>query len=220
MAILARNPFSNTVNTVANTAAVVYTAPSTVTYSIVTLFTLNTNTANASVTIGISVDTTLDAVDYIQYNEVLAPSQGIQRTQLILKPGESIIVLSDSGNVNVRASGVEYQANNIVVDTNSVILSTASTNLIHTAPTNGIVELSDVNIVNYSTGAVDVSLAVTAASAPSLAAGHYVEYNRTIAASGLEILTCGIVVPGENVFMETNTDAAISVRIASIVVTG
>lgn len=49
----------------------------------------------------------LTAADYIEYDAILPPNGILERTQIVLSPGEVITVRSDAPDVSARAHGFE-----------------------------------------------------------------------------------------------------------------
>ena len=95
-------------NPLANTDTVVYTAPDKCFYSEVTLNILNTDTTDITIQVAVSTDDTPDSNEYIEKGAIIPANGGIlERTNLMLSPGERIVVRSTLGTTIVRVSGKE-----------------------------------------------------------------------------------------------------------------
>ena len=52
----------------------------------------------------------LDSADYIMYERAIGPEEDFERTSMVLKADESILIRSDLGDVNFIAQGYEEPA--------------------------------------------------------------------------------------------------------------
>jgi len=88
----------------------VYTVPNTVQFSTVNINCLNIDPANiATVRIAVTLTPSTPGLsDHIEYGAAIPSSGGIlERTSLVLSPGESVAVWSDNSNVMIRVYGLE-----------------------------------------------------------------------------------------------------------------
>ena len=95
--------------TVANGQVIAYTVPSAAEFATVSVNLVNTNaTTDVAVKVAITTSATPSRSDYIDYGTILKAGGGIlERTCIVVSPGENVIVESDSGDVAVRVYGLE-----------------------------------------------------------------------------------------------------------------
>nr|WP_314586996.1 hypothetical protein [uncultured Pseudomonas sp.] len=96
----------------ANTDTTLYTAPSgTVTTATVSL--CNTGSTSANVRLAVATASVPAAADYLEYEVVLGPAgvpgsiNMLERTGIVLGPGEMLIARASTAAVAVRAHGFE-----------------------------------------------------------------------------------------------------------------
>ncbi len=84
-----------------------YAVPSSADVATCNVLVSNTNTTSAKITIAISTSTTPAATDYISYNYDIPPNGVLERTALVLSPGEIVLVSSNSAGMICRAHGYQ-----------------------------------------------------------------------------------------------------------------
>jgi len=92
----------------ATTNTVVYTVPSNCLYAEITVNILNTNATTCSCNLAVSTSgtSTPAANEYIEKEAILPASGGVlERTDLVVSPGEKIIIYTALANTVVRVSG-------------------------------------------------------------------------------------------------------------------
>lgn len=95
--------------TVAARQVIPYTVPSAAEFATISINLVNTNaTTDAKVKVAITTSATPSKSDYVDYGTVLAADGGVlERTCIVVSPGENVIIESDSGDVAVRVYGLE-----------------------------------------------------------------------------------------------------------------
>ena len=93
---------------VANGNTKVYTVPSDVQFATVSVCLVNRGAANSTARIAICSTDTPTNSEYVEFGVVLEANGGaLERTCLILSPGERVIVYADSANLSIRVQGLE-----------------------------------------------------------------------------------------------------------------
>lgn len=92
----------------ATTNTVVYTAPSNILYSEVSVLILNNNAADLTLTMYVSTSVDPSTTERIE-NGVTIPAAGgsFERTNLILSPGEKIVINPSGADLTARVQGKE-----------------------------------------------------------------------------------------------------------------
>jgi len=87
---------------------IVYTVPAGADFSTVSINLCNLGNVDSHVRIAITTSASPSPVDYIEYGAVIPGDGGIlERTCMVLSPGENLIVWADSNDISVRAFGLE-----------------------------------------------------------------------------------------------------------------
>ena len=84
-----------------------YAVPAGADVATVNVLVANTNTTTAKITIAISTSTTPAAQDFISYNYDVPGNGILERTALVLSPGEIILVSSNNAGMICRAHGYQ-----------------------------------------------------------------------------------------------------------------
>lgn len=89
-----------------------YTVPTSgVLFATVSVNLVNKGTTDAKVSLSMSTKATPDPQDYIEYQAVIPADGGsLERTCIVMSPGENVIVEADSPLVAIRAYGMEQSA--------------------------------------------------------------------------------------------------------------
>lgn len=96
---------------VAGTEVIAYTAPANLDFATISINLVNQAAADASVKIAVTTSASASPGDYIDFNAVLpADGGGLERTCIVVSPGENVIIESDNSNVAVRVYGLEKLA--------------------------------------------------------------------------------------------------------------
>jgi hypothetical protein len=98
------------VSSAPNAEVVVYEVPATKVLANVSVIIANMDSVAAPVKLGVTNAGTLSDVDLLEDGVTLSPRNGaLRRTNVIMAPGEKMIVQSTSGNLAVRVYGLEQQ---------------------------------------------------------------------------------------------------------------
>lgn len=93
---------------IANATNVIYTAPSGINSACVNLNIVNMSTSAVNVNVAITSSATPTTADWIEYGATLAANGGVlERTGLVMSPGEKIVVITPAANQVARVYGYE-----------------------------------------------------------------------------------------------------------------
>jgi hypothetical protein len=84
-----------------------YAVPAGAALATVNILVTNTNNVNRHITIAISTTTTPGSADFISYNFDIPPYGVVERTALVLSPGEVVLVSSNGAGMICRAHGYQ-----------------------------------------------------------------------------------------------------------------
>lgn len=94
---------SNDVNQV-----LVYEVPSNAAFATASVNMTNTGSVDAKVKLALTVSVTPGLVDYVEFDAVIPASGGsLERSCMVLSPGEKVIVQCDKSTVAIRVYGLE-----------------------------------------------------------------------------------------------------------------
>jgi len=97
--------------TVAGTNLAIYTVPPTAAFATISISMVNKGPSDADIKLAIGTSATPDPADYIEFGAVIpANGGGLERTCIVVSPGEIISVESTTANVAVRVYGLEKLA--------------------------------------------------------------------------------------------------------------
>lgn len=92
----------------ANSNVTVYTVPGNAQFATVNINLCNQAGASATAKIAITTSASPAAADYIDNGSIIPASGGIlERTCLVLSPGEKVIVETNNSNTSIRVHGLE-----------------------------------------------------------------------------------------------------------------
>lgn len=98
------------VSSAPNTEVQVYQVPSTKTLANVSVVIANIGNTEATVRLGKTLGATLGPADSLEDGVTLSATNGVlRRTNILMGPNEKLIIRSPSGNLAVRAYGLEQQ---------------------------------------------------------------------------------------------------------------
>lgn len=98
------------VSSAAGSEVVCYEVPATKQLANVTINVANLGTTPATLTLGVTDGVSLNDVDLLEDGAQLVAGAGvIRRTDVIMGPGEKVIINSDSNDLAVRVFGLEQQ---------------------------------------------------------------------------------------------------------------
>lgn len=96
---------------VAGTEVIAYTAPATLDFATISINLVNQAVADAVVKVAVTTSASASPADYIDFNSVLPGNGGgLERTCIVVSPGENVIIESDNSNVAIRVYGLEKLA--------------------------------------------------------------------------------------------------------------
>ena len=90
--------------------ATLYAAPAGIAHAVANVLVVNTNNVEAQITIAIAQTTAPNTSDYVDFQYSLPPNGHLERSALVLSPGEIILVYANMGGVVCRAHGFEKGA--------------------------------------------------------------------------------------------------------------
>lgn len=87
-----------------------YAAPPEIAHAVANVLVVNTNNVEATITIAIAQTTAPNTNEFIEYNYPLPPNGHLERSALVISPGEIILVYANMTGVVCRAHGFEKGA--------------------------------------------------------------------------------------------------------------
>ncbi len=91
-----------------STDVLVYTVPAAANFATVSVNMTNTGIEDAKVRLALTTASTPGMADYVEYEAIIPASGGsLERSCMVLSPGEKIMVWSDKSTVAIRAYGLE-----------------------------------------------------------------------------------------------------------------
>lgn len=210
----------------ASSYTILYECPNTATYAIVSAKILNSSTTNSSAihlavgTTATNTNPTPNGSEYIEYNTTLSPLSNMERSSIIMKPGEKIVCFGTTGDVVYRVHGLSRTTSQQSVAVGNVVPSPNSWTTVYSVPNNvGSATVNyatvHVNAVNTSNSPATLDIAIAPSANPS--GQHYIEQGETLQAQGDGIIhTCLVVKPGENILTRSSA-AGVAVRVNGII---
>ena len=102
------SPLLGKASSLANTEVIVYTVPAEKQFANVSVNLTNTGITASTIELGITTGSSLTTVDYIEKGTQLADTGGsLRRTNIIMGPGEKLIVKATTSDVGIRVFGLE-----------------------------------------------------------------------------------------------------------------
>lgn len=210
----------------ANTDTILYECPAFAAYAIVAVKVLNSHTANSGAFhIAISDTATTanpqPATDqYIEYNTTLSPKANMERSSIILKPGEKIVAFNTTPDIVYRVHGLTRVSQLQAAAQGSASPSPNSWTTIYTLPSNVLTSTVNyatvhANVVNLNNSPGDVEMAISTTTPPGTE--KLIEKGETLQAQGGGLIhTCMIMKPGESLLVRT-TVGQMACRVSGII---
>jgi len=92
---------------VANTPVVVYEVPANIQFCTLSLALLNVGTTSAKVRLAVSSSTTPSQAEWLEYDPTIPASGVLERTCIVVSPGEKVVLIGENNNFALRVFGLE-----------------------------------------------------------------------------------------------------------------